>query len=402
MLTISAMWCEVGASVAQLLLGHDGYPHLENQVGDDRAEVGISRPLAVAVDATLQLTGTSSDRRQRGGHGAPAVVVEMDADLGLGKLGPHLSDHVDDLMGKGAAVGIAQHEPLRPAFHRRPGHRQRKPRVREYPSKKCSASKKTRRPRLRRNSTVSPAMAMASSRSVRRAWRTCSSHALPTMHTTSVSASSTARSCASALHRVPGLRVAPKATRVALRRPSSLGALAEELVVLGKGTGPSALDVVDPQLVEQRRDPQLVAHGERYPLLLRSVPQGGVVDLELGLHDSSAKKKPPACGRGLRCARRSGVRSGDDDGGVAFQSPWSMPRRGGRCQCARADGRRKTADGSNHPEGSSRCNFIRPDGRDPLRYGGSGGAPNSQRRAITRSLVSLVPSHASGERENET
>src|SRR5690606_17761604 len=59
-----------------------------------------------------------------------------------------------------------------------------------------------------------------------------------------------------------------------------LGGAGEELGVLGNGAGPPTLDVADPELVEQRRDGELVRHGEVHPLLLRAVAQGRVVDVD--------------------------------------------------------------------------------------------------------------------------
>ena len=57
------------------------------------------------------------------------------------------------------------------------------------------------------------------------------------------------------------------------------GAL-EELGVLRVGAGPAALDEVDPEIVEQPGDGELVRHREVEPLLLGAVAQGGVVDVQ--------------------------------------------------------------------------------------------------------------------------
>ena len=58
------------------------------------------------------------------------------------------------------------------------------------------------------------------------------------------------------------------------------GGPAEELLVLGVGARPAALDVLDTEVVELLGDPQLVVDGERQALLLAAVPQGGVVDVD--------------------------------------------------------------------------------------------------------------------------
>ncbi len=64
-----------------------------------------------------------------------------------------------------------------------------------------------------------------------------------------------------------------------IHRELGLGAL-EELVVLRVGSWPSALDEGDAELVEQLRDLELVACGQRDPLLLRAVAEGRVVDFD--------------------------------------------------------------------------------------------------------------------------
>jgi hypothetical protein len=54
----------------------------------------------------------------------------------------------------------------------------------------------------------------------------------------------------------------------------------EEFVILGQGPRPTAFDIMHPELIEQAGDSELVANRERYPLLLRAIPQSGVVDLQ--------------------------------------------------------------------------------------------------------------------------
>ena len=56
----------------------------------------------------------------------------------------------------------------------------------------------------------------------------------------------------------------------------------EERGVVRVGARPAALDESDAQLVEQRRDRELVRHREVQTLLLRTVAQRGVEDMELG------------------------------------------------------------------------------------------------------------------------
>src|SRR5699024_12865034 len=57
---------------------------------------------------------------------------------------------------------------------------------------------------------------------------------------------------------------------------------AEDLGVAGHHTGPAALDVGDPEIVQVAGDGELVGHREGEPLLLGAVAQRGVVEVECG------------------------------------------------------------------------------------------------------------------------
>ena len=128
-------------------------------------------------------------------------------------------------------------------------------------------------------------MATASSSEVRNASTTCISDDLATMHTASVWALTSWRRVSSVSAFTPARRVDPKATNVAEVRCSSLRGPSEELLVLGVGSGPTALDEADPQVVELLGYPQLVIDGEREAFLLGAVPKGGVKDIDGSRHD---------------------------------------------------------------------------------------------------------------------
>ncbi len=106
-----------------------------------------------------------------------------------------------------------------------------------YPSKKCSASRKTLRSLERRNSTESATMATASSRVVRRASTTCISDDLATMHTASVWALTRWRSVSSSSALTAARRVEPNATSVDLDSESSVGARAKNSSSFGLAPG---------------------------------------------------------------------------------------------------------------------------------------------------------------------
>jgi len=86
----------------------------------------------------------------------------------------------------------------------------------------------------------------------------------------------------------------------------------EEPGVLGNGAGPAALDETDAELVQASRDGQLVRDGQGQALLLGTVAQRGVVDVEtvvehwsqpfcLGPRPAGQSKRPLAgCERSAR------------------------------------------------------------------------------------------------------
>lgn len=63
--------------------------------------------------------------------------------------------------------------------------------------------------------------------------------------------------------------------------PLAARGLLEELQVLRIGTRPAALDVMNPELIEPLRDPQLVGEREIDALALGTIPERGVVDFDL-------------------------------------------------------------------------------------------------------------------------
>ena len=109
---------------------------------------------------------------------------------------------------------------------------------------------------------------------------TCRSHVLPKIDTTGVPASTSARTLRSSSTGFLAKRVEPKAVSRACCSFSSRGAR-EELLVLGIGAGPAALDVVDAQLVQLLRDDELVIHRERDGFALRSVAKSRIEGKDL-------------------------------------------------------------------------------------------------------------------------
>ena len=93
--------------VADRLLVEHLIALLQAEVGDHREQVGVAAPFAEAVDRALDLHGPRVHRGQGVGHGQPTIVVAVDAQR-HGDFRGELADDLADLVGHGAAVGVAK------------------------------------------------------------------------------------------------------------------------------------------------------------------------------------------------------------------------------------------------------------------------------------------------------
>ena len=92
--------------------------HLEREVGDQGAQIGVSGALAVAVDTPLHLEDPGGDGGQRVGDRTSTVVVEVHPKRDRKPVGD-CSDHLLGPNGQRAAVGVAQHETFGAGVRRR-------------------------------------------------------------------------------------------------------------------------------------------------------------------------------------------------------------------------------------------------------------------------------------------
>ncbi len=99
----------------QLLRPDGGVPQLQFQIGDDRHDVGVAAALAIAVDAALHVRAAGFHRGDGIGHCDVAIVVRVDADHAVEPLA-HFRDHLDDAVRQIAAVGVAQAQHIGAGF----------------------------------------------------------------------------------------------------------------------------------------------------------------------------------------------------------------------------------------------------------------------------------------------
>lgn len=86
--------------------------HLQLQVGDQGAQVGVAAALPDAKQRPLDLAGTSLHGRQGAGDGAARVVVGVDGDAVFREGGDDVAHSLLDLVGKASSPRLAQHEDL--------------------------------------------------------------------------------------------------------------------------------------------------------------------------------------------------------------------------------------------------------------------------------------------------
>jgi len=98
--------------------------HLELQVGDHRAEVGVAAALTIAVDGALHVSGASLHGQQRVGHGYTGVIVGMDAQGDSWERVAHGCYHSTHLVGEHATVCVAQHHDVGACLGSHPQRRQ--------------------------------------------------------------------------------------------------------------------------------------------------------------------------------------------------------------------------------------------------------------------------------------
>ena len=265
----------VEASGAQDLLGP-----LQLEVGDDADEVGVAGALAVAVDRPLDVHGARVDRREGVRHRTAGVVVTVDAERGGGR-GADVVDDLGDPVRKVAAVRVAHRDELGAGVDGRTDDVQGVPTVQHVTVEEVLPVQEDPTPL-----TDEEADGVRDHREVllpRRPQRP--------LDVADVALGHERDDLGTGVHEGPHLRVGLGAASRPSRRaecrqdgvlePQVLGRPREEVGVLGDRSRPATLDVADPQVVQVLGDGHLVGHGQAQALLLRTVAQGRVVDVEI-------------------------------------------------------------------------------------------------------------------------
>ena len=296
-------------------LRQDRLPLLQLEGRDDSEQVRVAGTLAVAVGRPLHVRRARVDGRERVRNCARGVVVRVDAH-------PHplagkLVHDVGHTARQHAAVRVAQRDHVSPCVVRRPYHRERVVAVQKVAVEEVFGVEED-----------TPALAaqeldgVADHREVFLAGRP--QRALDMSHVRLGHEGHHRRlrvdECTH-LRVVGGHRpgLAGRAEGSKLRVPEGElpgGGTPEERLVLRVCAGPSTLDEADPEVVEVRRNGELVLDRQRQPLPLRAVAERRVVDVQrlTRVHpvpstscvaqSCVATKKPPMTVRSAGAARR--------------------------------------------------------------------------------------------------
>ena len=244
----------------QILAADGGVAELQLQIRDDGHQVGVAAALAIAVDAALHVRASGFHRGDGIGHGDIAIVVRMDAEHAVEALA-NFRNHFHDPMRQIAAVGVAQAQHVGAGFLRGFQRTQREiwvgvVAVEEvlgvvhhfaavvfqvlygFPDQQqillfvdAQRAMDVQIPALAENRD-------------RRGFRFEQRAHVGVL-----------------IHRVLGEARGAERGQPGVLQLHILGAL-EELLVLGIGVGPPALNVIDTQLVQLLRDDQFVVDGE--------------------------------------------------------------------------------------------------------------------------------------------
>ncbi|GAA4311490.1 hypothetical protein GCM10023162_17070 [Klenkia terrae] len=242
---------------------------------------GVAGPLAVPVRRPLDLGGAGLDGGQAVGDGAAGVVLAVDAQLALDP-GPDVGDHPADAAGQHPAVGVAQDADLGAGGEGSPQHGDPVVGVERVPVEEVLAVDEH-----------PPAVADQEGDGVghhRQVLLRRGAQGVPDVPQVGLGDQADHRGAGVqqrphlgvVLDRHPGLAGGPERDQHGVPQLQLGAGPGEELGVLGQRPGPPALDVGDPDVVEQPGDGELVGHRVRDALALGTVAQGGVEDLDDG------------------------------------------------------------------------------------------------------------------------
>src|SRR5712692_7278441 len=268
--------------LAQARLRDAVEPELQDEARDNRHEVRIAAALAEAIERPLHLADPLADGGERVRDGALGVVVHVDPQRRPHVL-LHGLDRGDELGRQGAAVGVAENEPVCPSRFR--GH-QRGHRVvgvgAEAVEEVLGVEDDLVHPGPEERDRVADHGEILGKRRAEGLGHV----EVPRL------ADDRRHRRAGVEHRAHvGVRVGGAAGAPGHAERRELGVLErdvlhapEEAEVLRVRARPSALYIMNAERVEPGREPNLIFHRERHAFALGAIAERGVVDLDQAAH----------------------------------------------------------------------------------------------------------------------
>ena len=265
--------------VLEAIFGDGFDAHLEAEVGDDRDQIAVAGALAVPVDRALHLHGPADHAGDGVGDATARVVVQVHADtaVDVGHDGLHRLLHV---VRQRAAVGVAQDQALGAGHGRGLEHSQRELGVVLVAVEEVLGVEEHPTPL---SHEVLDRVGHHRDALVERRAERLGDVVVPALADDADHLGAGGQQVLERLVLVdlaldpPGRAERDERGRRELQLVLGPG---EELVVLGVGARPTALDVVHTQPVELLGDAELVLDRQRDALQLAAVSQRRVVDLD--------------------------------------------------------------------------------------------------------------------------
>ena len=250
---------------------------LQLQGRDQRTEIGVAAALAEPIQCALDLAHAGADRGQRVGNGLLGVIVGVDAEIGAGHVFDDLADDLLDLVGHGAAIGVAQHDPARTGIVSRLRAGQRILRVRFVAVEKMLAvDQRFAALGLGRRNAVADRGEVLLVGGLQRDANVIVPRLRDEADRVGLGIQQAGET---GIVRRRAARPACHAER-GKRRVRQFRTLGKEFRVGRIGAGIAALDVIDAELVEHAGDDLLVVHGEVDAVHLRAVAQRRIEQIE--------------------------------------------------------------------------------------------------------------------------
>ena len=270
----------------QVFRRHTRVSHFQAEDGNDGGQVGVAAAFAVTVDSALHHVGPGPDAGQGVGHGQSAVVMGVDADFDPVAFSGRVQLIADrpggplDILGQGAAVGVAQDQGVGPGVGRGGQGRQGVCRVPGVSVEKMLGVEKHFQVMLFQVSHGVTDHGQVFIQGVVHDFRDMQIPGLADNGHGRGAAFDQKFDVLILLHRHPAFTRGTEGRQPCVLKIDLPGEL-KKPQVLGVGPRPAAFNVVDAEIIKHPGDSDFILGGEIDVFSLHAVPKGGVIEEDL-------------------------------------------------------------------------------------------------------------------------